>query len=378
MKMVTSWLNLIMIFMCLWTASSQVLAAWSHPIPAGRCKTSIEKDLRFSGQTFDFPAFESVRFIQSYQHKDKTLRLEKSSDLQQILSLKMEYYFKIDGQTELQEIHIAPDEEHRYFQLMRSDGSLVSARLLYFNNFIPRMNDPGDSMFHFVYDYLNPENGQLVTSQLNEWEMGLILQKPDFAIEAKSDYAKFRARTNAKNLRTLVGFAEVRPKTLNIETRIDGEKLHYLREFREDGTPNIPLASDEKVSLVNWRNDYLYYWYVDIDGKFNIKPAHSIGSTNAGNYLDLFAGYRPLLIGGFALRDSQKQLAVFIDTQAYDFFQPSIMTVEETNGVKEKVVRIFKNNLSQRALVTPDRVALGAIRGYRLPERTWDNNRNNN
>ncbi|MBK9038639.1 MAG: hypothetical protein IPL83_05645 [Bdellovibrionales bacterium] len=128
----------------------------------------------------------------------------------------------------------------------------------------------------------------------------------------------------------------------------------------------IPLLESGSTSgveglLSEWDARRLYYWAVDLDGRFLIGPGNYLDNLGSQNYLHLLVGQKPALIGGFVTQDSDSHFRVYIDTQIYGF-GPSAPGLDKTTWLNELtplLERLFRRNVSSNFQI--EEVAFAAI-----------------
>ncbi|MBK7842387.1 MAG: hypothetical protein IPJ71_01630 [Bdellovibrionales bacterium] len=115
----------------------------------------------------------------------------------------------------------------------------------------------------------------------------------------------------------------------------------------------IPLLASRSTSgaerlLSEWDDRRLYYWAVDLDGRFLIGPGNYLDNLGSQNYLHLLVGQKPARMGGFVTRHADSHFHVYIDTQIYGF-GPEAPEVNETtwlNDLTPVLERLFHRNVS--------------------------------
>ncbi len=167
-----------------------------------------------------------------------------------------------------------------------------------------------------------------------------------------------QAEPELLNLTDLKEYPERTPRTklirkvdedmfLSLGDRIEPEPLApFVIPLLESGS----TLGDEKL-LSEWDDRRLYYWAVDLDGRFLIGPGNYLNNLGSQNYLHLLVGQKPALIGGFVTRDSDSHFRVYIDSQIYGF-GPDTAALDEMMTWLETLTpileKLFQRNVSAK------------------------------
>ncbi len=131
---------------------------------------------------------------------------------------------------------------------------------------------------------------------------------------------------------------------LSLGGRIEPEPLApFVIPLLESGS-----SSGIEGLLSEWDDRRLYYWAVDLDGRFLIGPGNYIDDLGSQNYLHLLVGQKPARIGGFVTQDSDRKFRVYIDTQIYEFgpLAPGLDKTAWLNELTPVLEKLFRRNVS--------------------------------
>jgi hypothetical protein len=131
---------------------------------------------------------------------------------------------------------------------------------------------------------------------------------------------------------------------LSLGGRIEPEPLApFVIPLLESGS-----SSGIEGLLSEWDDRRLYYWAVDLDGRFLIGPGNYIDDLGSQNYLHLLVGQKPARIGGIVTRDSDRKFRVYIDTQIYEFgpLAPGLDKTAWLNELTPVLEQLFRRNVS--------------------------------
>lgn len=169
-------------------------------------------------------------------------------------------------------------------------------------------------------------------------------------------FAKFsQGEPEILNLDDLKNYPERAPRTkliqkadesifLSLGDRIEPEPLApFVIPLLESGST---LGAERLLS--EWDDRRLYYWAVDLDGRFLIGPGNYLDNLGSQNYLHLLVGQKPARMGGFVARQADGHFDVYIDTQIYGFGPepPSLNETTWLNDLTPALERLFHRNVS--------------------------------
>lgn len=304
---------------------------------------------------------------------------ETTNLVQNIVSTHPQWALKTNGDTD--QIHLGVSEQVRFFSFQWNRRVFLN-RLLSIG--VSRPNPSGTTyVINLVFETagVNSSNDSSAIAPHSPLDIDIINEVPRVlskGIVLRPGFIQINSLSRTQSLEHFARGSQGEPERLNLADLIDyperapserllrkaDENMFLSLGNRIEPEPlapfGIPLLEGNRASgfeqlLSEWDDHRLYYWAVDLDGRFLMGPGNFLDNLGSKNYLHLLVGQKPARMGGFVTRaedtlyNENTLYSVYIDTQIYGFGPDAPTNDEKVTWLDELtpvLERLFQRNVS--------------------------------